>query len=218
MSASGLFVSARFRSLGRVMLLAAVAASPCAAAAQATATGGSAAAEKQAAPEDKRAHDNAYVIGPSDVLAINVWKEADLTRTLPVRSDGKISLPLVGEIQAADKTPMQLESELAKRLASFITEPTVTVIVEQANSKKFNILGQVGKPGSYSLLLASNIVDAIAAAGGFKDFAKQTGVYILRQKADGTQARIPFNYKKFIRGKDGVQNLPLEAGDTIIVP
>lgn len=211
MSAIGLFVSARFRSLVSAALLAAAVAGPCAAAAQM-------AAEKPAGAEDKGAHDDAYVIGPSDVLAINVWKEADLTRTLPVRSDGKISLPLVGEIQAAGKTPMQLESELAKRLASFITEPTVTVIVEQANSKKFNILGQVGKPGSYSLLLASNIVDAIAAAGGFKDFAKQTGVYILRQKPDGTQARIPFNYKKFIRGKDGVQNLPLEAGDTIIVP
>jgi polysaccharide export outer membrane protein len=165
-----------------------------------------------------RVHDDSFVIGPEDVLAISVWKEPDLTHSIPVRSDGKISLPLVGEVQASGRTPAQLENDIAAKLRSFITDPEVTVIVEQVNSKKFNILGQVGKPGSYSLAMASTVVDAIALAGGFKDFAKQKGVYILRQNADGSQQRIPFNYKDFIRGKAGAKNIPLEPHDSIIVP
>ncbi len=165
-----------------------------------------------------KAHDDAYVIGNDDHLAISVWKEPDLTRTIPVRSDGKISLPLVGEIQAAGRTPLQLELEIANRLRNYITVPEVTVIVEQINSKKYNIMGMVGKPGSYPLTLSTTIMDAIAAAGGFKDFAKSKGVYILRQKPDGSQVRLNFNYKEFIKGKNLSQNIKIEPKDTIIVP
>jgi polysaccharide export outer membrane protein len=158
------------------------------------------------------------VIGNDDQLAINVWKEPDLTRTIPVRSDGKISLPLVGEIQAEGRTPLQLEQDIAARLKNYITEPEVTVIVEQINSQKFNILGQVNKPGSYALSTATTVLDAIAAAGGFRDFAKQKSIYILRQDANGVEARIAFNYKDVIKGKNPQQNIKLEPRDTIVVP
>jgi len=165
-----------------------------------------------------KAHDNTFVIGNDDRLAINVWKEPDLTRSIPVRSDGKISLPLVGELQAAGRTPLQLEQEIATKLLSYITQPEVTVIVEQINSQKFNILGQVGKPGSYSLSTATTVLDAIAGAGGFRDFAKQKSIYILRQSANGAEVRIPFNYKDVIKGKNPGQNIKLEPRDTIVVP
>jgi polysaccharide export outer membrane protein len=165
-----------------------------------------------------KAHDNSFVIGNDDRLAINVWKEPELTRSIPVRSDGKISLPLAGEVQAAGRTPLQLEQEIATKLLSFITDPEVTVIVEQINSQRFNILGQVGKPGTYSLSSAATVLDAIAAAGGFRDFAKQTRIYILRQNAKGAEVRIPFNYKDVIKGKNPEQNIKLEPRDTIVVP
>ena len=170
------------------------------------------------APLGSKPHDDSFVIGNDDRLAINVWKEPDLTRTIPVRSDGKISLPLAGEVQAAGRTPLQLEQEIGTRLKNYITEPEVTVIVEQINSQKFNILGQVGKPGSYSLASASTVLDAIAAAGGFRDFAKQKAIYILRQNAGGVETRIPFNYKEVIKGKNSQQNIKLEPRDTIVVP
>lgn len=164
------------------------------------------------------ADQRSYIIGRDDVLAINVWKEPDLTRSVPVRSDGKISLPLVGEIEAAGRTPAQLEIELTQKLRTYMTDPEVAVIVEQMNSKKFNILGEVTKPGSYSLTGASTVMDAIAMAGGFRDFAKRKDVYVLRQNADGSQSRIRFNYKEFIKGKNPAQDIKLEPHDTIIVP
>jgi polysaccharide export outer membrane protein len=125
-------------------------------------------------------------------------------------------LPLLGEVQAAGRTPLQLEQDIATRLRDYITKPEVTVMVEQINSKKFNILGQVTKPGSYSLALAPTIVDAIAIAGGPRDFAKQKSIYILRQDAAGGQTRIAFNYKDFLKGK--AQNVKLEPRDTVVVP
>jgi polysaccharide biosynthesis/export protein len=159
-----------------------------------------------------------FVIGNDDVLAINVWKETDLSRSIQVRSDGKISLPLVGEVQAAGRTPLQLEQDIATKLQNYISKPEVTVMVEQINSKKYNILGQVLKPGSYSLALAPTVMDAIATAGGLKDFAKQRSIYILRQNAGGGESRITFNYKDFIKGKNLNQNVKLEPHDTIVVP
>ena len=177
------------------------------------------ASQVKAAEEDiKKTHDNSYVIGNDDVLGINVWKDPDLSRSIPVRSDGKISLPLVGELQAAGQTPLQLEHEIARILKDYMTAPEVTVIVEQINSKKFNILGQVLKPGSYSLALATTVMDAIATAGGFRDFAKKEDIYILRELPDGTESHIRFNYKSFIKGKNPAQNIKLEPHDTVIVP
>jgi polysaccharide export outer membrane protein len=162
-------------------------------------------------------HDDTFVIGNDDVLAINVWKEPDISRSIPVRSDGKISLPLVGEVQAAGQTPAALEKEIAGKLKNYISEPEVTVIVQQVNSQKFNILGQVVRPGAYVIANSPTVLDAIALAGGFRDFAKQKSIYVLRQGPTG-EARLPFNYKDVIQGKNMAQNVKLQPRDTIIVP
>ncbi len=162
--------------------------------------------------------DDTYVIGANDVLAINVWKEPDVSRSVPVRSDGKISLPLVGELQAGGQTPRQLEQEIAKRLQNFISEPEVTVIVTESKSQKINILGMVSRPGTYLLTGSTTILDSVAMAGGFKDFAKQKSMYVLRTGPDGTQKRIPFNYKDAIKGKNPEQNIRLQSGDTVVIP
>jgi polysaccharide biosynthesis/export protein len=180
-------------------------------------------ADKQAGDKSgdrsRAAHsDSSYVIGANDVLAINVWKEPDISRSVPVRSDGKISLPLVGELQADGQTPRQLEQEITKRLQSYISEPEVTVIVTDSKSQKVNILGMVARPGAYLLTSSTTVLDAIAMAGGFKDFAKQKSIYVLRQAPDGTQKRVPFNYKDVIKGKNPEQNIRLQAGDTVVVP
>jgi polysaccharide biosynthesis/export protein len=163
-------------------------------------------------------HDDSFKIGPDDVLAINVWKEPDISHSVPVRSDGKISLPLVGEVQASGQTPKQLETEIAKKLTNYISEPEVTVIVQQIKSQRFNILGQVTKPGTYPLSNPTTVLDAIALAGGFRDFAKKKSIYVLRQTADGSSTRLPFNYKEVIKGKDPQQNIRLEPRDTVYVP
>lgn len=162
--------------------------------------------------------DNAYIIGADDVLAINVWKEPEVSRSVPVRSDGKISLPLVGELTAGGQTPLQLEQEIAKRLANYISEPEVTVIVQDSKSQRINILGMVVRPGAYLLTGSSTVLDAIAMAGGFKDFAKQKAIYVLRQNADGTQTRLGFNYKDVIKGHNPDQNVRLQPRDTVVVP
>jgi polysaccharide biosynthesis/export protein len=162
--------------------------------------------------------DDSYVIGADDVLAINVWKEPEISRAVPVRSDGKISLALIGELQASGQTPGQLEQEIAKRLQSYISEPEVTVIVQDSKSQKINILGMVARPGAYLLTGSTTVLDAIAMAGGFKDFAKQKSIYVLRADADGTQKRMPFNYKDVIKGKNPEQNIRLLPRDTVVVP
>src|SRR5205807_2939488 len=133
-----------------------------------------------------KATDDSFVIGNDDVLAINVWKEPDISKSIPVRSDGKISLPLVGEVQAAGQTPRKLEVEIADRLKNYISEPEVTVIVQEIKSQKFNVLGLVARPGSYVLANSPTVLDAIALSGGFRDFAKQKSMYVLRQNPDGS--------------------------------
>jgi len=165
-----------------------------------------------------KAHDDSFVIGNDDVLAIDVWKEPDISRSIPVRSDGNISLPLVGEVRASGRTPLKLEQDIAARLKNYIAEPEVTVIVQQINSQKFNILGQVSRPGSYMIANSATVLDAIALAGGFRDFAKQKSIYVLRQNADGSQTRLPFNYKEVVKGQNPAQNIKLQPRDTIVVP
>lgn len=161
---------------------------------------------------------DAYVIGSDDVLVINVWKQPDISRTLPVRSDGKISLPLIGEVQAAGQTPLRLESSIKELLQPYLTQPEVTVIVQQTNSQKFNILGRVARPGAYPLSNPTTVLDAIALAGGCREFAKQKSIYVLRIGPDGTKSRIPFNYQDVIKGKNLDQNVRLQPHDTIVVP
>jgi polysaccharide export outer membrane protein len=159
-----------------------------------------------------------YVIGPDDLLAVNVWKEPEISRNVPVRPDGKISLPLVGDLRADGRTPAQLQDEIRQKLLAYLSDPEVSVIVQEARSQKFNILGEIERPGSYVLSHSMTVLDAIAVAGGFKDFARTSKIYVLRVHGDGSRACIPFNYKEVIKGRNLSQNVELEARDTIVVP
>ena len=159
-----------------------------------------------------------YLIGADDVLAIDVWHEKELSRVVPVRLDGKISLPLLGDLQASGLTPVQLQASIAGRLDTYIAHPEVTVIVQEARSQRFNVVGEVQKPGSYVLGQPLTVLDALALAGGFRDFAKSKKIYVLRLGLDGSQNRIPFNYKELVKGKKIAQNVLLQPGDTVVVP
>jgi polysaccharide biosynthesis/export protein len=161
--------------------------------------------------------DPSYVIGPQDVLDIDVWKEKELTRTVPVRPDGKISLPLLNDVQAGGLTPTQLADQLTERLKKYITDPQVTVIVTQINSQRVYLLGEVTRPGAYPLLPGMNVLQAISSAGGFTIFANTKNVYVLRRE-NGKQEKFPFNYKDVIDGKRPGENIVLRAGDQIVVP
>ncbi len=187
-----------------------------------TQTGESPASAKTAEPAARQGNSpvdsKTYVIGESDVLDVDVWKEKEISRAIPVRPDGKISLPLIGEIQASGMTPLQLQDDITRRLKGFLANPEVTVIVTDPRSHHFNVVGQVAKPGTYPLTESMTVLDAIAATGGFRDFAKQTKIYVLRPMPDGTRARLPFNYKDAIKGKNLQNNVTLKPGDTIVVP
>ncbi len=170
------------------------------------------------APDNSRVDNKTYVIGEDDVLDIDVWKEKEISRAIPVRPDGKISLPLIGEIQASGMTPLQLQDDIAHRLKDFLANPAVTVIVTDPRSHHINVMGQVAKPGSYPLSQSMTVLDAISLAGGFRDFAKETKIYVLRPVPGGTPTRLPFNYKDAIKGKNPEKNVVLRPGDTVVVP
>ena len=159
-----------------------------------------------------------YLLGAEDVLSINVWKEPEISRTVPVRPDGKISLPLVGELKASGLTPLQLQAELKQQLVKYMESAEVTVIVQEAKSHRFTILGEVVRPGAYPVVNATTVLDAIALAGGLRDFAKSKDIYVLQVKSDGSQARLPFNYKDVVKGRRAEQNVMLEPRDTVVVP
>lgn len=173
---------------------------------------------KSKAPTASETQPAEYLIGPDDVLAVNVWKEPEISRSVPVRPDGKISLPLVGDLRAGGRTPVQLQDDIKRQLLAYLSNPEVTVIVQEAKSQKFNILGQVERPGSYALSRSMTVLDAIALAGGFRDFAKTGKIYVLRIGADGSHARMAFNYKEVIKGRNLSQNVELEPRDTVVVP
>jgi polysaccharide export outer membrane protein len=173
--------------------------------------------EQPTAPGPKRASDD-YVIGPSDVLAINVWKDAELTRTVPVRPDGRISLPLIGELKVSGLTTREVQRIVTERLKEFISEPVVSVIVQEVKSRTYVVVGKVVRPGSYELGKPTTVLEAIAIAGGFLDFAKPNKAYIIRRAPDGSTERLPFDYKRVIDGRNPEQNVDLKTGDTIVVP
>ena len=158
-----------------------------------------------------------YLIGPEDVLYIHVWREEALSRRVPVRMDGNISLPLIHEIKAAGLTPLQLEAAITEKLKGFYENPNVSVIVEEANSFKVYISGEVMKPGVYRLREETTILQIIPMAGGFTDWAKQRKILIIR-KEDGKEKRLIVDYKKAMKGDDPNSNIVLRSGDTIIVP
>ena len=157
-----------------------------------------------------------YVIGPDDTLFISVWKESDLTETLPVRADGMISLPLLNDVQAAGLTPMQLAASITEKLKRFVADPHVTVVVTQMNSQRVFVTGEVTHSGAVNLLPDMTVLQALASAG-FTQFANTKKIYVLRNQ-NGAQKKIPVNYKKLIKGEASDQNFLLKPGDTIVVP
>jgi polysaccharide biosynthesis/export protein len=161
--------------------------------------------------------DPNYIIGAQDVLDISVWKEPEVSRTVPVRPDGKISLPLLNDVQASGLTPAQLAAQITESLKKFVTNPQVTVIVTIINSQRIYILGEVTRAGAYPLLPGMTVLQALSSAGGFTQYANMKKIYLLRQE-NGKQERHPFNYKEVIAGKNVEQNISLKAGDTIVVP
>jgi polysaccharide export outer membrane protein len=160
---------------------------------------------------------NEYVIGEQDVLSIVVWKERELSATVVVRPDGKITLPLVGEIKVVGMTPEQLQSLLAEKFKPFLNIPQVTVEVVQINSRKAYLIGEVGRTGTFPLNSSTTVLQIIAQAGGLRDFAKRKDIYILRNQ-QGHQVRFSFNYDEVIRGKNTRQNIVLQPGDMVVVP
>ena len=159
--------------------------------------------------------DASYRIGPQDVLRIDVWKETEISRSVPVRPDGKISLPLLNDVQAAGLTAMELANVIAEGLKKFITSPQVTVTVTEINSRRVYVTGEVTRPGAFPLLPNMTALQALTSAGGFTQFANPKKIYVLRTE-NGKQVKHPFNYKEVLNGK--ADDIPLQPGDTLVVP
>lgn len=161
--------------------------------------------------------DPDFVIGPEDGLSISVWKEPELSHQVQVRPDGKVSLPLLNDIQAAGLTPQQLAASITEKLKKFVSEPQVTVIVTNIVSRRIYILGEVSRPGMVPMLHGMTVLQALAGAGSFSQFADTRKIYVLRNE-DGKQVKHPFNYRDVIKGLHAEQNIELKPGDTIVVP
>ena len=162
-------------------------------------------------------NDTEYKIGPQDTLRIDVWKEPDISRIVPVRPDGKISLPLLNDVQAAGLTAMQLAEVISEGFKKFINNPQVTVSVAEINSRRIYVTGEVLKPGTFPLLPNMTVLQALSSSGGFTQFARVKSIYVLR-KEEGKDVKHPFNYKDVVSGKKPEQNILLEPGDVIVVP
>ena len=161
--------------------------------------------------------DSSYLIGPMDVLEIQVWKEPDFSRQVLVRPDGKITFPLIDDIQASGMTPLALKAILTELLKGYIDNPEVTVIVVESHSKNFYILGRVNQPGTYPLIPNMTVLQSLSVAGGFAEWAHKNKIRIIR-RSGGKQEVLPFDYDKVIAGKKLEQNILLKPNDTIIVP
>jgi polysaccharide export outer membrane protein len=190
--------------------------------AQQASPGAKAAAASTAAPAPARpgvsgaASD--YVIGPEDVLQVTVWKNDTLSRVVPVRPDGKISLPLLHDVQAAGLTSMQLRDKISRALAEFMPNPEVSVIVTDVRSFRVSVMGEVQRPGVLLLRSSTTVLEAIAMAGGFRDFASPSKIVVVRKDPNGQTQKIPFNYNKAVRNGEAEDNIYLKTGDVIVVP
>jgi polysaccharide biosynthesis/export protein len=162
-------------------------------------------------------HAPDYIIGPFDVLEVVFWRDKDLSAEVIVRPDGKISLPLLNEIEAGGLTPEQLRGRILERARRYIEAPTAAVIVKEINSRRVFIMGEVVKPGTYPLAGPTTLLQLIATAGGMREFADTEHIVVMRTVA-GRPERLRFNYKAILKGKDLTQNVELTAGDTVIVP
>lgn len=157
-----------------------------------------------------------FRIGREDVLDVAVWRDQELTRTVPVRPDGYITLPIVGDVMAAGKTPAGLAEELSGKLKPYVQDPRVTVIVREVNSSRVFVTGEVARPGAYPLRGRVSLLQAIALAGGFTDFANSDGIVILRTDDKGEQ--IPVRYSDLVSSDEQAQDVVLRPGDTVVVP
>jgi polysaccharide biosynthesis/export protein len=171
----------------------------------------------QPAAQSVGAPDSSYKIGPQDVLRIDVWKEGEISRAVPVRPDGKISLPLLNDVQAAGLTAMELANNITEGLKKFITSPQVTVSVTEINSRRVYVTGEVTRPGAFPLLPNMTVLQAVTSGGGFTQFARTKNIYVLRNEG-GKQTKYPFNYNDVVKGKRPEENITLQPGDTIVVP
>jgi len=158
-----------------------------------------------------------YIVGESDVIRVNVWKEPEVSQTVVVRTDGNISLPLINEVRVSGMTPIQIQNMVAEKLKNFLNNPQVTVTVTDIRSKRAFITGEVVRPGTYALNAQTTILQLIAQAGGFTPFAKKDGIVVLRTE-EGKQSRLKFKYKEVVQGKKTEQNIALHPGDTVVVP
>lgn len=171
-----------------------------------------------AAPVDPPDAPNEYEIGPEDVLDVLVWKNPELTRTVAVRPDGRISLPLVNDVLVTHLTANQLRDVLAKKYAAYVTEPEVSVVVKEIHSVKISVLGMVKTPGRYELHSRATVLDALAMAGGLVDFAKRDRIVIFRLKSDGNYTPMGFDYTRVVSDYDAKANFLLQSGDIVVVP
>ena len=158
-----------------------------------------------------------YVIGPDDVLVVVFWRDKEMSTEVSVRPDGKISLPLLNDVQAAGMAPEDLRMRLTEAASKLIEEPTVSVVVKQINSRKVFVTGQVGKPGPYPLSAPTTVLQLISMAGGLHEYAKAKEILIVRTE-NGKPVSYKFNYKDVSQGKNLKQNIELKPGDTVIVP
>jgi polysaccharide export outer membrane protein len=174
-------------------------------------------ADKKAAPQAPSINDQEYRLGPGDKLRIEVYKDPQLSQSVQVRPDGKITLPLIGDLEATSHTPIELRDTIAKSLKEYVTNPTVTVIVVEALASQVYVMGEVTHPGTMQLHGPTTILQALAMAGGFKEFANTKDVKVLRPKGSGNNVEtIRFNYKDVINGD--AKPFYLRSGDTVIVP
>ena len=178
---------------------------------------GSVATAQNAPKAADRSVPAGYRIGSEDVLQVSVFGNEALTRTVPVRPDGMISLPLLNDVQAAGLTPMELRDVLMKKLVEFVPSPEVSVIVTEVRSFMISVIGQVAKPGRYDLRSSATIVDALAMAGGFKEFAARSKIVVIRSEG-GVSKRIGFDYDKIGVAHGGQENFALRPGDIVMVP
>jgi len=158
-----------------------------------------------------------YIVGDSDIIRVNVWKEPEVSQTVVVRTDGNISLPLINEVKVSGMTPLQIQDMVAEKLKGFLNSPQVTVTVIEIRSKRAFITGEIARPGTYSLNAQTTVLQLIAQAGGFTPFAKRDSIIVLRTE-DGRQSRLKFKYKEVVQGKKTEQNIALHPGDTVVVP
>ncbi len=216
-----MFSTRSFQSLSHataVMLIALIVGISPAPAQSATLTKVDNSASSATADAQAPKHEAPYTVGVDDVLAISIWHEPDLSRSVSVRPDGKISLPLLGEVQASGRSVLQLQADIRQGLSAYVKDPEVVVIVTEIRSQRINVIGEVMRAGAFPLTQSMGVVDAIALAGGLREFAKKKQIYVLRATASGQRERLTYDYEDVLKGKTSAKEIILQPRDTVVVP